>query len=280
MAEYFWMKQLDGEWYQMLTINLHAEEAEVIEWMQTVENETIWGRTLTVEDTTAFLHSYAVKSESDFESLMEKKNEKGLLTLDNIHRHCERHCLKYKIEGLPLGAAKREYRKEILAHEQEKLKKAWESYDKGVELLYDKNRTDRDINQGLWLLTEAAAGGCEIANGRLAFYYWSKHQRGDAAYAARIGASQGDPLSMYVLSELYREGADFENLTNLPTEKPNMEKAVEWCLKSARGGWRRAMRRLNEYIHAGLLVPDTKLYLELLILQGKFNTMIKLRERT
>lgn len=273
MIDYCWMKQVDDEWYQMLTVNLYNDKVEVVEWMQTIDNEDYFGRTLTIEDPTAFMRSYHVKSERDFEKLMEAKNEKGILTLDNIHRHCERHQLKYKIEGKTLGAARLEYLKELDEEDLRQRDKARELYDQGVNFLLGKNGEKKDLQKAIWLLEHAAIGGCKKAEGRLAKYYYYKHKRHEAIVYAQRGSDVGDPMSMYILSLLYRDGADFENLSDYLTGKPDMALAAKWCLKSAKKGWYQAMRDLNRYIHNGHLVPDTKLYLELLVLQAKFNNI-------
>lgn len=273
MAEYFWTKQYDDNWYQMLSINLHDTHAEVIEWMQSTSKEEIYGRTITIEDPTAFLHSYQTQTEDEFEQQMDKKDERGILDLDHIHRHCERHGLKYKMEGLPLGAARRKYREKQKDIQNTKLAIALDMCHEAPKFLFGTDKQAANEKIGLGLLENAALVGIYGAYGMMAQYYLYKNKRGEAIAAARKGIDNGDPLSMYTISVLYREGADFENLSNLTTGKPDMEKAVEWCLKAARGGWIRAMRDLNKYIHKGDLVPDTKLYLELLVIQAKYNTI-------
>lgn len=273
MAEYLWTKQYDDNWYQMLSINLYDTHAEVIEWMKSTKNEEIVGRTIMLEDPTAFLRSYQTKSEDEFEKLMDKKDERGILDLDHIHRHCERHSLKYKTGGLPLGSARRKYREEQKDIQTTKLAIALDMCHEAPKFLFGTDKQPANEKIGLGLLENAALVGIYGAYGMMAQYYLYKNKRGEAIAVARKGIANGDPLSMYIVSVLYREGADFENLSNNATGKPDMEKAVEWCLKAARGGWIRAMRDLNKYIHKGLLVPDTKLYLELLVIQAKYNTI-------
>ncbi len=273
MAELLWTKQYDDNWYQMLSVNLYDTHVEVIEWLKSIKNEEIVGRTLTVENPEAFLRSYHVNSDEEFERQMDYKDERGILDLDHIHRHCERHSLKYKMEGLPLGAARRKYREQQKDLQNTKLSIALDMCHEAPKFLFGTDKQPADEKIGLGLLENAALVGIYGAYGMMAQYYLYKNKRGEAIAAARKGIANGDPLSMYIISVLYREGADFENLTNMRTGKPDMEKAVEWCLKAARGGWIRAIRDLNKYIHKGLLVPDTKLYLELLVIQAKLNSI-------
>lgn len=276
MAEYSWMTPQNDEWYRMLNINLFASQTEVYEWLQTIDGEIITGRTLTVDDTTAFLRSYQVKTERDFERIMDEKNERGVLDLDNIHRHCERHNLKYTIEGPKLGTARRKYNEEQAQAEQALKEELRRTYREGMRYLRGVDGHERDVPRGLALLEDAAYKGFDYAYGSLSAYYRSKNMYGKAIRKASAGARNEDPMSMHVLSLLYRDGADFKHLSDTLTGTPDMKKTVNWCLKAALAGFLPAMRDVNRYIHEGLLVPDTKLYLELLVLQAKYNSFHQL----
>lgn len=173
MAEFFWTKQFDNKWYLTLTINLGVSQTDVIEWMRTDKNEDIYGRTLTVEaDLPAFFNSFKVKSEEEFEDLMDKKDEMEILDLDHILRHCERHSLKYKIEGPTLGTARRKYFENQKEIQSIKLSIAWDMCNEAVKFLYGTD--GRDVNEkfGLGLLENAALAGIYGAYGIMAQYFF------------------------------------------------------------------------------------------------------------
>lgn len=268
-----------GEWIESISVELSSSNVSILEWMQNLESDdVIEGRSLSIDNPTAFLKELGVKSEVGFETTLQGKLDKGLLTIDHFHAFCERHRLNYSLTGRTLITELREYNKEKREHQAQEFAQGKELYEEGRGLLYGNESSSSDVSQGIQSLVRSAKFGYKYAYGELAMYFTRRGHFDEAEKMAKEGAKQSEPRSMYFLALSYERKADFPAIS--PETKANYyQKATKLCLWAAEIGYIPAMRRVNKYIHEGILTPDTKLYLELLVLTARYNTRCRPRHQ-
>ena len=215
----------------------------------------------------AFAEKIASAAKEDICCFLKEKKDKGLLSIEHLHRQCERNGVNYTLTGERIATAYRRYLKQLRESRGERYAQGARLWARATALMLAKSPDKTRIVE---MLEEAISLGYISAYERLSdWYYFIEKDFAKALQINSEGVNAGDGKSMLDLAFVLSGGLDDRLPENNRIEHDYKRAAELYIAAGACGEHRRAAQGLAQLIYDGVYTPKATSYMKLISMAAR-----------
>ncbi len=223
------------------------------------------GRLLRVESIEGFERA-AGYTAVHLDEFMLDRQASGKLTLDYLHRLCERHRVPYGLTGARLTAVYTRYLRTHKAGDDPEFVRGRTLYAQALAYALDHNL---DADLVVAMLTEAANIGFKRAYMGLALFHFVQGDIPKAFAAAEAGVAQGDPGSMAALAYFLSKDVLSMSEEMMPAPPDYVRAAELYFAAIDAGELQEGLEGIKRLMDSGVYTPKANTYMKLVSLSAR-----------